>query len=56
MIIKVNSEYGDFFQFGIRNESLIEGVISSGSYFGQFNDNQVVPIVIIKDSEIKLDN
>ena len=56
MIMKINSEYGDFFQFGIRNESLIKGVISTGSYFGQFNDNQIVPIIMIKDSEIKLDN
>ncbi|MAD59208.1 MAG: hypothetical protein CMB81_02630 [Flammeovirgaceae bacterium] len=56
MIMKINSDYGDFFQFGIRNESLIEGVISNGSYFGQFNDNQIVPIIMIKNSEIKLEN
>ncbi len=56
MIMKVNSEYGDFFQFGIRNESLIEGVINSGSYFGKFNDNQIVPIIMVRESEIKLDN
>ena len=39
MIIKINNNYGNYFQFGLRNEKLIYGVISLGSSYETNNDN-----------------
>ena len=56
MIMRINDNYNNFFQFGIRNEKIIPGVIGSGSFYESFNDNQVVPIIRVINSEITLDN
>ena len=56
MIMRINDNYNNFFQFGIRNEIIIPGVIGSGSFYENFNDNQVVPIIRVINSEITLDN
>ena len=56
MIMRINDNYNNFFQFGIRNEKIIPGVIGSGSFYENFNDNQVVPIIRVINSEITLDN
>lgn len=56
MIMRINDNYNNFFQFGIRNEKVIPGVIGSGSFYENFNDNQVVPIIRVINSEITLDN
>ena len=56
MIMRINDNYNNFFQFGIRNEKIIPGVIGSGSFYENFNDNQVVPIIRVINSEISLDN
>ena len=56
MIMRINDNYNNFFQFGIRNEKIIPGVIGSGSFYDNFNDNQVVPIIRVINSEITLDN
>jgi len=56
MIMRINDNYNNFFQFGIRNEKIIPGVIGSGSFYKNFNDNQVVPIIRVINSEITLDN
>ena len=56
MIMRINDNYNNFFQFGIRNEKIIPGVIGAGSFYVNFNDNQVVPIIRVINSEITLDN
>ena len=53
MIININSDYGKYFQFGLRNESKIESDISTYSYYLDNNDNQKVPIVKVENFEIK---
>ena len=50
MIMRINDNYNNFFQFGIRNEKIIPGVIGSGSFYENFNDNQVVPIIRVINS------
>jgi len=52
MILSINENYGNYFQFGLRNEELISGKISLGAFYKKYNDNQVVPIVRVYESEI----
>jgi len=52
MIISINENYGNYFQFGLRNEELISGKISLGAFYKKYNDNQVVPVVRVYESEI----
>ncbi len=56
MITKITSSYGKYFQFGLRNENKIKSDISTHSYYLNNNDNQKVPIVKVKNFEIKLAN
>ena len=53
IITKITSNYGKYFQFGLRNESKIESDISTYSYYLNNNDNQKVPIVKVENFEIK---
>ena len=52
MIININKNYGNYFQFGLRNEELISGKISLGAFYKKHNDNQVVPVVRVHESDI----
>tara|TARA_A100001234_G_scaffold181774_1_gene164599 strand:- start:2281 stop:4041 length:1761 start_codon:yes stop_codon:yes gene_type:complete len=52
MIIKINNNYGNFFQFGLRNEKLIETNLLSNPYYLEFNDNQNVKIYKVDDFKI----
>ena len=52
MIININKNYGNYFQFGLRNEELISGKISLGTFYKKHNDNQVVPVVRVHESDI----
>ena len=52
MIIDINKSYGKYFQFGLRNEKLIRGKISEGSSYIRANDNQIVPVIKVVESDI----
>ena len=52
MIIKINNNYGNYFQFGLRNEKLIETTVLSNPYYLVFNDNQNVKIYKVDDFKI----
>ena len=52
MIIDINKSYGRYFQFGLRNEKLIKGKISGGSSYIRANDNQIVPVIKVVESDI----
>ena len=52
MIIDINKSYGRYFQFGLRNEKLIKGKISGGSSYLRANDNQIVPVIKVVESDI----
>ena len=52
MILSINENYGNYFQFGLRNEELISGKISLGTFYKKHNDNQVVPVVRVHESDI----
>ena len=52
MIIKINNKYGNYFQFGLRNEKLIETNLLSNPYYLEFNDNQNVKIYKVDDFKI----
>ena len=52
MIIDINKSYGRYFQFGLRNEKLIKGKISGGSSYVRANDNQIVPVIKVVESDI----
>ena len=56
MIGKIIGKYGNYFQFGLRNESFIQGDVFKGFQYDYMNDNQFVPILKIIDSELKIDN
>ena len=56
MIGKIVDKYGSYFQFGSRNENLIEGDVFESFQYNFMNDNQFVPILKIIDSELKIDN
>ena len=56
MIGKIVDKYGSYFQFGLRNENLIEGDVFESFQYNFMNDNQFVPILKIIDSELKIDN
>jgi len=56
MIGKIVDKYGSYFQFGLRNENLIEGDVFESFQYNFMNDNQFVPIIKIIDSELKIDN
>tara|TARA_Y100000816_G_C26102016_1_gene584359 strand:+ start:917 stop:2680 length:1764 start_codon:yes stop_codon:yes gene_type:complete len=52
MIIDINKSYGRYFQFGLRNEKLIKSKISEGSSYIRANDNQIVPVIKVVESDI----
>tara|TARA_Y100000768_G_scaffold120457_1_gene89021 strand:+ start:214 stop:1974 length:1761 start_codon:yes stop_codon:yes gene_type:complete len=52
MIIKINNNYGNYFQFGLRNEKLIETNLLSNPYYLEFNDNQNVNIYKVDNFKI----
>ena len=52
MIIKINNNYGNYFQFGLRNEKLIKTNLLSNPYYLEFNDNQNVKIYKVDDFKI----
>tara|TARA_B100000287_G_scaffold308575_1_gene291755 strand:- start:1794 stop:3554 length:1761 start_codon:yes stop_codon:yes gene_type:complete len=52
MIIKINNNYGNYFQFGLRNEKLIETNLLSNPYYLEFNDNQNVKIYKVDNFKI----
>ena len=56
MIGKIIDKYGNYFQFGLRNEKFIQGDVFEGFKYDYMNDNQFVPILKIIDSELKIDN
>ena len=56
MIGKIIDKYGNYFQFGLRNENFIQGDVFEGFKYDYMNDNQFVPILKIIDSELKIDN
>ena len=56
MIGKIIGKYGNYFQFGLRNEKFIQGDVFEGFQYDYMNDNQFVPILKIIDSELKIDN
>ena len=53
VITKINSSYGKYFQFGLRNENKIKSDISAHTYYLNNNDNQKVPIVKVENFQIK---
>ena len=55
-IFEIVSDYGKYFQFGLRNENFIPGNLFYGFKYLENNDNQIVPIVSVDSSRIKLDN
>ncbi len=55
-IFEIVSNYGKYFQFGLRNENFIPGSLFYGFKYLENNDNQIVPIVSVDSSRIKLDN
>ena len=55
-IFEIVSNYGKYFQFGLRNENFIPGNLFYGFKYLENNDNQIVPIVSVDSSRIKLDN
>jgi len=56
MIGKIIDKYGSYFQFGLRNENLIEGDVFESFQYDFMNDNQFVPILKLIDSELKINN
>ena len=56
MIGDIVNKYGKYFQFGLRNEDVINGVIFKSFKYNLKNDNQFVPIVKFVDSELKIVN
>ena len=55
-IFEIVNNYGKYFQFGLRNENFISGSLFYGFKYLENNDNQIVPIVSVDSSRIKLDN
>ena len=55
-IFEIVNNYGKYFQFGLRNENFIPGNLFYGFKYLENNDNQIVPIVSVDSSRIKLDN
>ena len=56
MIGEIVEKYGKYFQFGLRNENIIDGKIFQFFKYNLENDNQFVPIVKLVDSELKIVN
>jgi hypothetical protein len=52
MIININSDYGNYFQFGLRNEEVINTNLESNPYYLEFNDNQNVKIYVVDNFKI----
>ena len=52
MIIKINNNYGNYFQFGLRNEKKINTGLQSNPYYSEFNDNQNVKIYVVDNFKI----
>ena len=52
MIININSSYGKYFQFGLRNEEKINTILHSNPYYLEFNDNQNVKIYMVDNFKI----
>ena len=52
MIININSDYGKYFQFGLRNEEKINTGLQSNPYYSEFNDNQNVKIYVVDNFKI----
>ena len=52
MIININSYYGKYFQFGLRNEEKINTGLQSNPYYSEFNDNQNVKIYVVDNFKI----
>ena len=52
MILKINSSYGKYFQFGLRNESLIQTNLLSNPFYLDYNDNQNVKFYNVEDFKI----
>ena len=55
-IFEIVNNYGKYFQFGLRNENFIPGSLFYGFKYLENNDNQIVSIVSVDSSRIKLDN
>ena len=56
MIGDIVNKYGKYFQFGLRNEDIIDGAIFKAFKYNLKNDNQFVPIVKFVDYELKIVN
>jgi len=53
MIININSIYGKYFQFGLRNEKEIKTNLLSNPFYLEFNDNQNVKIYKVDNFKIE---
>ena len=53
MIININSIYGNYFQFGLRNEKEIKTNLLSNPFYLEFNDNQNVKIYKVDNFKIE---
>ena len=56
LIFNIVKDYGKYFQFGLRNEQFIPGELFYGFKYLENNDNQIVPIVKVDSSKIKMVN
>ena len=56
LIFNIVKDYGKYFQFGLRNEKFIQGNVLYGFEYLENNDNQIVPIVKVDSSKIKMIN
>ena len=52
MILKINSGYGKYFQFGLRNENKIQTNLLSNPYYLDYNDNQNVKLYKVDNFKI----
>lgn len=56
LIFRIVKDYGKYFQFGLRNEQFIPGNIFYGFKYLENNDNQIVPMLKVDSSRIKMVN
>ena len=50
------SEQGQYIKRGLVTEPYLPGHVMKGLSFGSYNSNQVVPVVVLKDLDLKVEN
>ena len=45
-------KHGKYFQRGLIEDEFIEGEVMNGLRYGGYNDNQIVPILTLKNLEL----